>query len=262
VELDLRIFSQSRRLMIDTSTAQISGRANLTVRGTLDRPTMTGLVTIERGNFFMNGNRFTVLPSSIDFFNPTQIQPSFDVTFTTRVRVPRQAYDVTIRFTGEADRLDLNLASDPYLPTYDLVNLLLGERYDPGALGSAELRALQSPQFAQQQAMRTLAAQLLTMPISSRIGSVVQRTVPCDTFSIVPLLGNEATLEALTPTARFTCGKRISERIFLTYSHALNATRQYDLLLLEYEQSDRGSWVLSRNEDRTFALEFRLRHVF
>ncbi len=262
VKLDLTIRAPSRRVTIDTPIAQIAGSANLTVGGTIDAPAVNGLVTIEGGSFFAFGNRYTVLPSSIDFFNPSRIQPSFDVTFSTRVRVPQQTYEVTIRFTGEADRLDLNVTSDPYLPLYDLVNLLLGERYDPGTLGSAELRAAVSPQIAQQQAMRNLAAQLLTLPISSRIGSVVQRTIPFDTFSIVPLLGNEATLQALTPGARVTLGKRISDRVFLTYSRALNATKQYDIVLLEYEQSDRMSWVLSRNEDRTFALDFRIRHVF
>jgi len=35
------------------------------------------------------------------------------------------------------------------------------------------------------------------------------------------------------------------------------------IVLLEYEQSDRLSWILSRNEDaQTYALEFRVRRVF
>jgi hypothetical protein len=76
------------------------------------------------------------------------------------------------------------------------------------------------------------------------------------------VLGNEAALQALSPGARVTLGKRVSERVFLTYSRALNTTGQYDIILLEYEESDRISWVLSRNEDRTFALDFRIRHVF
>jgi hypothetical protein len=49
--------------------------------------------------------------------------------------------------------------------------------------------------------------------------------------------------------------------VFLTYSRALNA-RAYELILLEYDQNDRLSWVVSRNEDRTFALDFRIRYVF
>jgi hypothetical protein len=49
--------------------------------------------------------------------------------------------------------------------------------------------------------------------------------------------------------------------VFLTYSRTLNAAQE-EIILLEYDQSDRLSWVLSRNEDRTFALDFRLRYVF
>jgi hypothetical protein len=46
----------------------------------------------------------------------------------------------------------------------------------------------------------------------------------------------------------------------VTYSRTLN--QQYEIILVEYDQSDRLSWVLSRNEDRSFALDFRIRHVF
>jgi translocation and assembly module TamB len=257
MNLDVRVRAPANTLSVNTTDMQVFGSANLTIRGTLDAPAVLGRVQLDRGNIFFNGNRYTLQPSTIDFFNPARML--FDVTLTTRARVPAQTYDVTFRITGQQDRLEFSLNSDPPLPQFDLVSVLLGERPD---VGSAELRAAQSPQLAQQQAMRTLATQLLTIPISSRIGSVVTRTLPFDTFSIVPLLGNEAALQALSPGARVTLGKRISERVFLTYSRALNASRQYDIILLEYEQSDRVSWVLSRNEDRTFALDFRIRHVF
>ena len=72
-----------------------------------------------------------------------------------------------------------------------------------------------------------------------------------------------AALDQLNPGARITCGKRIATGVFLTYSRALNQSIvQSEIILLEYEQSDRVSWILSRNEDRTFALDFRIRHVF
>lgn len=261
MKLNVTIRAPSSAVRIDTTEAQIYGLANLTVRGTISQPVVSGLVTLERGNAYFNGNRYTFQPSSIEFLTGTRVRPFFDVSFATRVRVPAQAYDITIHITGEPTKLDLALNADPYLPSTDIINLLFGERSrDP--LRDVELRSAVAPQIAEQQAVRNFAAQLLTMPISSRIGSVVQRTIPCDTFSIVPILGDQLTFQSLTPTARVTCGKRISERMFLTYSRALNATRQYDIMLLEYEQSDRVSWVLSRNEDRTFALDFRIRHVF
>jgi translocation and assembly module TamB len=243
------------------ANAQIYGSIpDLRVTGTLDAPIVTGLVTIDRGFLMVNGNRFTFQPSSIEFFNPSKIQPFFDITFLTRARAASEAYDVTTRITGEPDKLNLELHSDPPLPQNDLFLVLLGQQ--PTTSTSAEVRDIQSPQLSQQQAMRAMAAQLVTMPISARIGSVVQRTIPFDTFSIVPLLGNEAAVSTSTAGARVTLGKRVSEKVFLTYSRALNASGLYTIVLIEYEQSERVSWVLSRNEDRTYALDFRIRHVF
>ena len=34
------------------------------------------------------------------------------------------------------------------------------------------------------------------------------------------------------------------------------------VILLEYDQNERLSWLLSQNEDRTYALEVRVRHAF
>jgi hypothetical protein len=34
------------------------------------------------------------------------------------------------------------------------------------------------------------------------------------------------------------------------------------IVLLEYDQTDRFSWILSRNEDRTYALDVRVRRSF
>ena len=152
------------------------------------------------------------------------------------------------------------LTSDPPLASdIDILGLVFGEMPD---FGQVEQRALQSPQQAQAILLRSAAAQVLASPITSGVSRVVQQAVPIDTLAITPLLGDEATLQALNPTARITLGKRISSRVYLTYSRALNASSEYEVILLEYDQSDRLSWVLSRNEDRTFALDFRIRYVF
>ena len=49
-----------------------------------------------------------------------------------------------------------------------------------------------------------------------------------------------------------------------TYREAVEIARrrQPNLILIEIDQSDRLSWILSRNEDRTYALDVRVRHVF
>jgi hypothetical protein len=111
--------------------------------------------------------------------------------------------------------------------------------------------------------MQSVVAQLVTSPISTQVGRVVERTGLVDTFTLTPLLAPDATLQQLNPGARVTVGQRISRRVYLTYSRSLdNSSLEYDILLLEYAQSDRVSWVLSRNQDGTFALDFRVRYRF
>jgi len=64
-------------------------------------------------------------------------------------------------------------------------------------------------------------------------------------------------------TARLTIGKRISDRVYLTFSRSLASQINDQIILLEVDASERVSWVFSRNEDQqTYALEFRVRHSF
>jgi hypothetical protein len=78
---------------------------------------------------------------------------------------------------------------------------------------------------------------------------------------ITPIFAGDQPFQQLNPTARVTLGRRISPRVYLTYSRTIGGLEE-EIILLEYDHSDRVSWVLSRNEDRTFALDFRLRYVF
>ena len=103
----------------------------------------------------------------------------------------------------------------------------------------------------------------LTSPVSGTVGSVVERATFIDTVQIVPLLGSDATLQQ-NPTARVVLGQRISSRLYLTYARTLTAreTEVNELILVEFDQNDQISWILSRNEDRSFALDFRIKYVF
>jgi hypothetical protein len=259
VPIRLAITVNARRTaFIDTERANIVGGAFFDVGGTVSRPEITGQIEIRNSEFNFQGRRYTIPHGTISFDNPTALDPFFDVEAHTRVRAPGQSFDVTLRFNGTFEKFDASITSEPWLPELQIVSLLLGEVPD---VGVAELRARSSSQELQQQAMRSMMAALLASPISSRIGSVVERFGAVDTVDVVPLLGNEASLQQLNPTARLVLGKRISDRVYLTYSRTFSGS-QYEVILLEYDQNDRVSWVLSRNEDRSFSLDFRIRYVF
>jgi hypothetical protein len=92
----------------------------------------------------------------------------------------------------------------------------------------------------------------------------VEQTFGLDTFQVMPSLVDpySQSTSRLNPSARVTIGKRISERVYLTFSRSLSSSFNDQIVLLEYDESDRLSWILSRNEDSTYAIEVRVRHTF
>jgi len=247
---------------IQNNAARIDASADLTLRGTYDRPLLFGRAEIERGEILFEGNRYLVTRGSIDFANPTKIDPFFDVEAETRVRVPGQTYRVIFHAAGTVNRFVPELTSDPPLPMVDILSLLFGDVRDPR---EAELRALRRVAgTTEEDLIKARAARLLASPISAGVGRAVEQAFGVDTVQITPSLGDQSAQQSarLNPGARLTIGKRISERAYLTFSRALSATNRDQIILLEFNQTDRLAWIVSRNEDSTYAVDFRVRHTF
>ena len=260
LRFDVRIEAPST-LRIDNRLARIVSSAELTLQGTYEQPVLLGTIELERGTAFFEGNRYRLNHGTIGFANLNRIEPFVDIEVETDVRVPGQTYRVMVRATGTPDGLMPVLSSDPPLPEVDIFSLLLGDIRDPL---SADLRAARAPELAQQQRFQAGAARLLTSPLSSSVGRVVQDSFGVDTFQITPSLGDPSSHQSaeLNPTARALIGKRISDRTHITLSRAISGANRDLLIVLEHDQSDRLTWILSQNEDRTYALDFRVRHAF
>jgi hypothetical protein len=183
----------------------------------------------------------------------------FNITADTRPRVQGETYNVQVAIAGPPDALDLQLTSDPWLPPTQIITLLLGGIPD---VSNPELSASGSPQQLQEQLMQQAGTVFLTSFVSSRVGDVVQRLSTIDTVQLTFATGGS--FQQFDPTARITLTEQISNRVFVTYSRtvATGSATEEELILIEYDQSDRVSWVLSRNQDQTFALDFRIRYVF
>ena len=260
LRFDLHIVAPSSLRISDNNT-QIVLSADLTLRGTYDQPLLFGNAEIERGQAYFEGNRYRVTRGSIGFANPTEIEPFIDVELETDRRVPGQTYRVALGVSGTMERLVFELSSDPPLSEFEIMGLLLGDVRDPQA---AEIRALRAAEASRRELFQAGAARLLTGPLSSGVGGVIERSFGVDTFEITPSLDDPVAQQStqLIPTARVLIGQRISDRAHITFSRALSGSNQDLIVILEYDASDRLSWVLSQNEDRTYALEFRVRHAF
>jgi translocation and assembly module TamB len=258
---DIRIDAPSA-LHVRNNLMTLDASASLQLQGTFDRPLLFGRADVERGLVNFEARRWVVTRGTIDFNNPVRIDPFIDVEAETRVRAPGETYRVTIRATGTRERFSqLTFDSDPVLPQAEVMALVFGD-ISPARGETAELRRFGDVTPLEALA-RDRAARELTSVVSSEVDRVAQQTFGVDTFQITPSL-NDSTQQSsrFVPGARLTIGKRLSERAYLTYSRSLSSTSRDQIILLEYDQSERFSWILSRNEDGTYAVDFRMRSTF
>ncbi|HEY6506616.1 MAG TPA: translocation/assembly module TamB domain-containing protein, partial [Vicinamibacterales bacterium] len=256
---DIRIDAPST-LQVRNNNIRLTARAELQLRGTYDRPLIVGRAEVERGEVTFEGRRYVVTRGAIDLSNPTRIEPYFDLETETRVRVPGDTYRVTLQASGTIDKLNLAFSSDPWLPQVEILALLFSD-VAPGR--NIELRQYNTDITPQQQLLRERATRALTSAISSEVERVVSRTFGVDTFQLTPSLADPNQQSSrLDPAARVTIGKRLSDRVYLTYSRSMSSSTHNQIILLEYDQTDKFSWILSRNEDRTYALDVRVRTTF
>jgi translocation and assembly module TamB len=260
LRFDVRLVAPST-FRIENDVARIVASADVTLRGTPEKPQVFGRADIERGEVRFEGRRYVVSRGSLDFTNPDRIQPFFDVEADTRVRVPGQTYRVTLRIAGTTERLQPEFTSDPPLPSADVLSLLLSDRTPTG---DVEVTSINAPNQREVDLLQSRATRALTGALSAEVGKVVQETFGVDTSRSRRLVDPYQQVSGLTvnPAARVTIGKRLSDRIYLTYVRSLSSSERDQIILLEYDQSDTMGWVLSQNEDGTYALEVRKRVAF
>jgi hypothetical protein len=246
-------------LRVDTNLLRMQASADLYLRGDFDRPILSGQAEVERGEAIFEGRRYLVTKGILDFNNPSKIEPAFDIETETRVRAPGQTYIVDIRLNGTMSRLQPpQLSSDPPLPPLEIITLLFGDA--SSATQDAELRNVERANEERGSLATARMERALFGTAISPVTSAVERATGLETFQITPNFYDP--YQRVSPTARLTVGKRISEKVYLTFSRTINTPGNDLVVLLEYDQNPRLSWVLSRNEDGTYALDARVRHVF
>ena len=160
--------------------------ADLTLRGTYDKPLLFGRADIGRGEVTFEGRRYRVTRGTIDFTNPTRIEPFFDVEAETNVRVPGgQAYRVTVGAAGTTERMS-NLSSSPIrrCPTADVLALLLSDVQRTTTCARTARAAGPEPDAERHHhGPRDAGAD---QPDLDRNGKVLQQTVGLDTFQLSP----------------------------------------------------------------------------
>ena len=225
---------------VRNNLAKLTGSANLALRGSLANPVLFGEVTTDPGGTIeYNGSTYDLDRAIVTFANPTRIEPLLDVVARTKIN----EYQVTLSVLGSLARPSTTLGSDPPLPDYDVLSLLatgtpsgLSDLSETAQTGTA-------PGMAAETALYGQAASL----VSARVGKLFG----IDRLKVDPLASGD-TISA----ARVTVGKRLSSRVYLTYSVDPSSTAQ-QVLQVEWKVSDDLTLVLTQNGDESYAVDAR-----
>ena len=103
---------------------------DLQLKGYLSKLNVSGTIaTSEKGTIQYLGKRFEITKAVMQFDNPYKIDPVLDLEASYFVSSSDDEYEIIMHLSGTIENWRLELTSNPPIPEYDIVSLLLvGER--------------------------------------------------------------------------------------------------------------------------------------
>jgi translocation and assembly module TamB len=226
--------SYARRLQVE---------ADLRVRGTATNPGVIGRITVTNGELVFFGNEYTVNAGSINFYNPTSIQPVLNVSLQTNA----QGVDVTIGVSGPISNLKLSYRSDPPLTFEQIVELLAANKTpttDPTL-------AAQQPAPPQQSMTQMGESAVLGQAVANPLASRIQRVFGISQFKIDPSFqGSNG-----RPSARVTLQQQITNNLTFTYITDVTQTNS-EIIRVEWAFTPKLSAVALHDYNGNVSLGF------
>jgi len=244
IRLDLHIVT-TPELQMQTASLRLSGDADLRLRGTAGKPVLLGRADILEGEVYFNGTKYHLERGDVSFLNPSGIKPVVDLQATTRVR----DYDITLRVSGEPDKLNVTYRSEPPLPSADIVALL--------ALGRTREESAQLQQSGQGAFSQEASSAILTEALNATVSSRVQKLFGGSRIKIDPEgLTTETSTLARGPAV--TIEQQVAGNLTLTYSTNISQASQ-QIIQVEYSVSRNVSIVAIRDQNGVVSFDVRIR---
>ncbi|MCP4664018.1 MAG: hypothetical protein GY856_52210 [bacterium] len=238
VELDA-----PQAVRVRNNLADLSGSAELLLRGTLAQPVLYGEVDIDPGGRLVySSTEYEVDRGRFTFTDPRVPDPEIDMVATTRVR----DFDVTLTLSGTMERLIARFSSEPPLPDLEVFQLLA-----TGKAPESDRRAFEraaEPVGAESAS----AASFIYGQAAAVVGERVSDLFGLDKFRIEPLTDSGDNLSQ----TRVTVGKRLSKDLFVTYSADPSSTEE-PRWQVEWQVGSGLVLVLTQNGDSTYSADAR-----
>lgn len=229
----------SDNIHINNNIAQVEMNMKLDILGNLERPKVLGHIDVLRGEVTFLQRNFELTSASIDFADPTKIDPLLVLQATTTL----DDYRVNLDISGNVySEINIRPSSTPPLNEIDLWNLLL--------IGKTREKMSSSEDYL------ASGVAYVTGSLQEQIEQSFEYWIGLDEFSIDPVMSTSDE----SPSARFTAKKRFGPDLSVLYSRSATSTE--DLLLIEYQLSDNVYIVGHKKEDNSIGVDIRYRWEF
>ncbi len=207
--LDVRVLTDED-ILVDNNLGRLQVGTDVRIIGTVAAPSIAGRAELRQGGRLFFGRNIYVLESgTIDFANPSTIEP--DVNIEARTRAGGEDIVLTVKGTPETLQTRLEAPETPELGEADLYSLLLTGRTLDEVTG-------EEGQIVGEQVLGYLSGDVL---------GLASRAVGLDTIRLggveQDVLRRDPTAAAteIDPTTRLTFGKSFGPDFDVTYSQSL-----------------------------------------
>jgi autotransporter translocation and assembly factor TamB len=226
-------------IWIRNNIATIPLDIDLEARGTVERPIIVGRIFTTGGTFTFQHTPFQVTQGSIDFLDPKQTRAVIDLKASTRIR----EYEIDLALSGRADRLDLEMSSDPVLSQSDILSVMTVGRT------SEEVSTAGAGSVATSEAASLLVNELLEEPVQQ---------IGIDYFQIDSAINRSG--QVVGP--QLTVGKSLLDRhLLLLYSRPMDPTTPQSYRL-EYDFNRHMSLVGEGDDSGSVGGDIKFRFDF
>jgi len=248
IRMDVHIVT-TPDLEMQTAALNLSGNADLNLRGTAAKPVLLGRADVLEGQVAFNGTKYRMERGDITFTNPVTTTPVLDLQASTQVR----EYDIMINLNGPFDKLNLSYHSEPPLPTADIISLLAPVGTTQEQFGQVQQQAGSSP-FVQQ-----ASSEVLAEAVNSALSNRSQHLFGISHIKIDPQGLNEETSPTQTSQLpAVTIEQQVKNNVTLTYTTNVAQTSQ-QIIQGEYNMTHNLSIVGIRDFNGVVSFEVRMR---
>ncbi|MEB3195716.1 MAG: translocation/assembly module TamB domain-containing protein [Candidatus Sericytochromatia bacterium] len=190
------------RFVVRNNIARGELRGDVLVLGTPGQPVAVGRVEARDAQFTFQERAYEVETATVDFIDPHQLVPYLNLAAKSTI----QGVDVRLQATGTPQKLKLDLSSTPMMSQTDILTLIATGQTQ-GALNEGGGAGL------------TTASNFLLDQVAAGVARSITEQGVVDVLKVKP-----GSVDPAGPGgASFTVGKRINEKLTVTYTQDISA---------------------------------------